>query len=61
MDLLIVTRDEKEDWWWRQQAVFVGPRPEVLKFVEALLDYLDVFRARYDEFQQRRGKSKGGW
>ncbi|MFR9779033.1 PIN-like domain-containing protein, partial [Micromonospora sp. MS34] len=28
-DLLIVTRDEKDDWWWRQQADFVGPRPEL--------------------------------
>jgi hypothetical protein len=29
LDLLIVTRDEKEDWWWRQQAAFLGPRPEL--------------------------------
>ena len=28
-DLLIVTRDEKEDWWWRQQSDFLGPRPEL--------------------------------
>ncbi|GLY46711.1 PIN domain-containing protein [Lentzea sp. NBRC 102530] len=28
-DLLIVTRDEKEDWWWRQGAEFIGPRPEL--------------------------------
>ncbi|MEU3644196.1 PIN domain-containing protein [Lentzea sp. NPDC034063] len=28
-DLLIVTRDEKEDWWWRQGADFIGPRPEL--------------------------------
>jgi PIN like domain len=28
-DLLIVTRDQKEDWWWRQQADFIGPRPEL--------------------------------
>lgn len=28
-DLLIVTRDEKEDWWWRQQSDFIGPRPEL--------------------------------
>jgi hypothetical protein len=26
-DLLIVTRDQKEDWWWRQQSDFIGPRP----------------------------------
>src|SRR5260370_28355259 len=28
-DLIIVTRDEKEDWWWRQQSDFIGPRPEL--------------------------------
>src|SRR5262249_15178264 len=30
-DLVIVTRDEKEDWWWRQQSEFIGPRPEVTR------------------------------
>jgi hypothetical protein len=28
-DLLIVTRDQKQDWWWRQQTDFIGPRPEL--------------------------------
>ena len=28
-DLLIVTRDQKEDWWWRRKADFIGPRPEL--------------------------------
>lgn len=28
-DLVIVTADEKDDWWWRQRATFVGPRPEL--------------------------------
>jgi len=28
-DLLIVTRDQKQDWWWRQQTNFIGPRPEL--------------------------------
>lgn len=28
-DLIIVTADEKEDWWWRQQAELLGPRPEL--------------------------------
>src|SRR5215469_12900292 len=28
-DLLIVTRDQKEDWWWRQQSDLIGPRPEL--------------------------------
>ena len=28
-DLLIVTRDQKEDWWWRRKTDFIGPRPEL--------------------------------
>jgi hypothetical protein len=28
-DLVIVTADEKEDWWWRQRDTFLGPRPEL--------------------------------
>jgi len=28
-DLLIVTNDQKEDWWWRQKTDFIGPRPEL--------------------------------
>ena len=28
-DLLIVTRDQKPDWWWRQKTDFIGPRPEL--------------------------------
>jgi hypothetical protein len=28
-DLLVVTRDQKEDWWWRQQSDLIGPRPEL--------------------------------
>lgn len=28
-DLLIVTRDQKQDWWWRRQTDFIGPRPEL--------------------------------
>src|SRR5262249_37555144 len=30
LDLLIVTRDQKEDWWWRQKADLIGPRPELI-------------------------------
>lgn len=30
-DLLIVTRDQKEDWWWRQQGDFRGPNPELTR------------------------------
>jgi hypothetical protein len=28
-DLLIVTHDQKEDWWWRRKTDFIGPRPEL--------------------------------
>ncbi|MER7283304.1 PIN-like domain-containing protein [Dactylosporangium sp. NPDC000244] len=31
LDLVIVTNDEKEDWWWRHRSEFVGPRPELVK------------------------------
>ena len=31
MDLVIITRDEKEDWWWRHRSSFIGPRPEMTK------------------------------
>jgi hypothetical protein len=30
-DLLIVTRDQKEDWWWRRQADLIGPRHELAR------------------------------
>jgi hypothetical protein len=30
LDLQLVTGDEKDDWWWRHQAVFLGPRPELV-------------------------------
>ena len=28
-DLIIVTRDQKPDWWWRRKTDFIGPRPEL--------------------------------
>lgn len=35
-DLIIITRDEKSDWWWRQGPKFMGPRPELsLEFHQA--------------------------
>ena len=33
---------------------------ETLAFVEALVDYLYVFRARYEDFKKRRARSKAG-
>ncbi|MEV0726245.1 PIN-like domain-containing protein [Micromonospora purpureochromogenes] len=31
LDLIIVTGDEKEDWWWRHRSVVIGPRHEMAK------------------------------
>jgi prophage DNA circulation protein len=30
MDVLFVTGDEKEDWWWRYRSEFLGPRSELV-------------------------------
>ncbi|MEV0677597.1 PIN-like domain-containing protein [Actinosynnema sp. NPDC050436] len=35
-DLLIVTGDEKEDWWWRHRSEFLGPRTELADEFTAL-------------------------
>jgi hypothetical protein len=35
-DLLIVTGDEKEDWWWRYRSDFIGPRQELVTELAAL-------------------------
>jgi hypothetical protein len=29
-DLLVITGDEKEDWWWRHRSEFIGPRQELV-------------------------------
>lgn len=30
LDVLLVTGDEKEDWWWRYRSEFLGPRGELV-------------------------------
>lgn len=30
LPLVIVTGDEKEDWWWRHRTTFLGPRSELV-------------------------------
>ena len=30
LDLVLVTGDEKEDWWWRHRSEFLGPRVELV-------------------------------
>jgi hypothetical protein len=29
LDVLLITGDEKEDWWWRYRSEFLGPRVEL--------------------------------
>lgn len=31
LDLVIVTGDEKEDWWWKHRSSFMGPRSELVE------------------------------
>lgn len=31
LDLVIITGDEKDDWWWRHRSVVIGPRQEMTK------------------------------
>ncbi len=30
LDMLLITGDEKEDWWWRYRSEFLGPRTELV-------------------------------
>lgn len=30
LDLVIVTGDEKDDWWWKHRNAFMGPRSELV-------------------------------
>jgi len=34
-DVLLVTGDEKEDWWWRHRSEFLGPRVELVTELKA--------------------------
>ena len=31
LDLVLVTGDEKDDWWWKHRNQFLGPRPELVR------------------------------
>lgn len=31
LPLVVVTGDEKEDWWWRHRSAFLGPRAELAR------------------------------
>ncbi|MEV0610851.1 PIN-like domain-containing protein [Polymorphospora rubra] len=43
LDLVIITGDEKEDWWWRHRSVAIGPRPEMVKEFFDLSDGRQLF------------------
>ncbi|MFI8787116.1 DUF4145 domain-containing protein [Streptomyces sp. NPDC055105] len=43
-----------------KEAVSREDAQDALELAEALLDYIYVFTAKYDEFQQRRSKTSGG-
>lgn len=34
LPLLLVTADEKDDWWWKHRNVFLGPRSELVEECE---------------------------
>lgn len=36
IDVLLVTGDEKEDWWWRHRSEFLGPRTELVDELKAV-------------------------
>jgi hypothetical protein len=38
LDVLLVTGDEKEDWWWRHRSEFLGPRIELVAEFNARCD-----------------------
>jgi len=35
LNVLVVTGDEKEDWWWRHRSEFLGPRIELVAELKA--------------------------
>ncbi|GAA3621556.1 hypothetical protein GCM10022223_43060 [Kineosporia mesophila] len=36
LDLILVTGDEKDDWWWKHRNQFLGPRPELVREFDQL-------------------------
>lgn len=33
-DVLLITADRKEDWWWREQGKTIGPQPELIREIQ---------------------------
>lgn len=72
-NLILVTGDKKEDWWWREQGKTIGPHPELIREIKgkgrsrAFLDVLfgaicGARRAvrKSDSVERIRGSAKGG-
>ncbi|WP_405092609.1 PIN-like domain-containing protein [Micromonospora sp. NBC_01392] len=53
LDLVIVTGDEKDDWWWRHRNVVVGPRPELTQEFFEISDGRRLFLMRPRDLLQR--------
>lgn len=35
-DIILVTADRKEDWWWREQGKTIGPHPELVAEIKKI-------------------------
>jgi hypothetical protein len=40
--VMLVTSDRKEDWWWREKGMTVGPRPELVREIKKKAE-VDLF------------------
>jgi len=54
-DLLMVTGDEKEDWWWRYRSEFIGPRQELVAEFAAACGGAQLFMMRPTDLLRRAG------
>jgi hypothetical protein len=55
LDIIIVTGDEKEDWWWRNRGVPIGPRQEMTKEFHDLSGGRRLFLLRPSDLLKRSG------
>ncbi|GAB2568225.1 hypothetical protein Aab01nite_43730 [Paractinoplanes abujensis] len=53
LDLIIVTGDEKEDWWWRNRGVPIGPRQEMTEEFHRLSGGRRLFLLRPSDLLKR--------
>ncbi len=54
-DLLMVTGDEKEDWWWRYRSEFIGPRQELVAELAIACGGAQLFMMRPTDLLRRAG------